>query len=133
MIEHCLRLKRGTDIKKSIENYCKDQKIDTAIVLCAVGCVLKYHIRLAKAIDSIENEEQMEIIALIGTISKGKAHLHIGLSDDKGKMIGGHLKEGTLVDTTLELVLGELEGYKSERLFDEETGYDEIVFVKRDF
>ena len=127
MKELAFRLRRGDDLKVEIINHCKD--VDTAVILSAVGCVKHVKIRLAKAVDYLEKDDDYEIISLTGTVSKGKAHLHIGLSDDAGNCIGGHLLEGTIINTTCELVLGVLEEYESKREFDEETGYDEIVFT----
>lgn len=131
MKEYAIRLTKGADVKASIEDICKKEDINTAVVLSAVGCLDKAHIRLAKAVNEIEIEDGFEIVSLTGTISNGKAHLHISLSDDIGNVFGGHLKEGCIVNTTLELVLGVLEEYTSQREFDSTTGYDEIIFKKR--
>lgn len=128
MKELAFRLKKGSDIKKEIVKRCVKNKIDTAIVLCGVGCVSKANIRLAKAINSLEVKEHFEVVSLTGTISKGQPHIHISLSDELGNVIGGHLNEGTIVNTTLEVVLGILEEYKSQRKKDIKTGYKEIEF-----
>ena len=131
MWELACRLKRGSDLKESIEKICKENDIDTAIVLSGVGCLYEARIRLAKAEGFLEDKNDYEIVSLNGTISKGSAHIHIALSDETGKTIGGHLSEGCLVNTTCELVLGVLEEYTSSRPFDPNTGYDEINFVKK--
>ena len=131
MKEFCRRLIKGDDLKLSIEEICKDEDFDTAVVLSGVGCLSKAHIRLAGALSEINTEEDLEIVSLNGTISKGKAHLHIALSDEIGNVFGGHLKEDCIVNTTCELILGILEEYESERSFDESTGYEEIRFKKR--
>lgn len=128
MKELAIRLKKGDDLRKSIENACKG--INTAIVLSGVGCVYHAHFRLAKAEGYFDAENDYEIVSLTGTVSNGEAHIHISLSDDKGVTIGGHLEEGCLINTTCELVLGVLEEYSSKRDFDESTGYDEIAFTK---
>ena len=130
MIEHAIRLIRGQDLHQELSNYCLKNNINTAIVLSGVGCVLKLRMRLAKAIEVMEVEEDYEIVSLTGTISNGAVHVHIALSDDKGQTIGGHLMPGTIINTTCELVLGQLETYQSSRVFDEATGYDEIIFDK---
>ena len=131
MREFAIRLTKGDDLRASIEKVCLDNGFDTAIVLSGVGCLYEIRIRLAKALGYLENKEDYEIVSLTGTISKGNAHIHISLSDDTGKTIGGHLEKGCLVNTTCELVLGVLEEYVSERPYDENTGYDEIVFTKK--
>ena len=129
MKELALRLKRGDDLKKCIEEACKD--IDTAVVLSGVGCVYHAHFRLAKAEDYFDKEEDYEIVSLNGTVSRGHGHIHISLVDNDCNTVGGHLMEGCLVNTTCELVLGILEEYSSHRDYDESTGYDEIVFERR--
>ncbi|MCR4633189.1 MAG: DNA-binding protein [Erysipelotrichaceae bacterium] len=130
MKELAVRLKKGDDLKSSIESLCKENGVDTAVVLSGVGCLYKVKIRLAKAEAFFEKEDDYEIVSLTGTVSKGKVHIHIALSDQYGVLIGGHLSKGCLVNTTCELVLGVLEEYVSERVYDEQTGYDEIVFRK---
>lgn len=128
MREFAFRLQKGDDLKACIEEKCKD--LNTAIVLSGVGCVYHAHIRLAKATDYLDSDEDYEIVSLNGTISNGQAHIHIALSDEKGNVIGGHLMEGCLINTTCEIVLGILQEYDSIREYDEKTGYDEIVFKK---
>ena len=132
MKEYAIRLTKGADLKKEISKICLENGFDTVIVLSAVGSINKVKIRLAKAINHLEVEEDFEIVSLIGTVSKGKSHLHISLADEIGNVIGGHLSEGTIINTTCELVLGILEEYESKREFDNSTGYDEIVFGKKD-
>ncbi len=130
MKELAVRLVKGEDLKKRIQSLCIEKDIDTAVVLSGVGCLYHAKIRLADPSEYLESDRDYEIISLTGTISKGYAHIHIGLADEKGNAIGGHLCEGCLVNTTCELVLGILEEYKSNRLFDETTGYNEIEFEK---
>lgn len=131
MKEHAFRLTKGQDLKKSICAYCLEHKIDTAVVVSSVGCLDHYKVRLAKAIAFKEEDLDVEILSLNGTISKGKAHLHLAVSDENGNCIGGHLSEGSIVNTTCEVVLLELEDYCSRRVFDESTGYDEILFERK--
>lgn len=128
MKELAIRLKYGDDLRKSIEDLTKSHNIDTAIVLSGVGCLSSLNIRLAKAIDYYQKQADYEIVSLTGTVSKGKAHIHISVSDELGNCIGGHLEQGCIINTTCELVLGILQEYSSNREYDEETGYDEIVF-----
>lgn len=132
MKEYAIRLKKGEDLKQRVEEICSKEGFNTCVVLSCVGCVYKAKIRLAKAIEYMDVEEDFEIVSLTGTISNGKAHLHISLADEIGNVIGGHLCEGTIINTTCELVLGILEEYESIRKFDESTGYNEIEFRKKD-
>lgn len=130
MKEFAIRLKNGDDLKEKLEEICLENHFNTAIILSGVGSLKKAHIRLAGAKNEIESEEDFEIVSLTGTISNGKAHLHISLSDEISNCIGGHLKEGSLINTTCEIVLGILEEYTSQRSYDNDTGYEEINFKK---
>lgn len=129
MKELAFRLLKGDDLKECIQEKCKE--INAAIVLSSVGCVDKVSLRLAGAKKNLTSNKDYEILSLNGTISNGKAHLHICLSDDEGNCIGGHLLKDTIVNTTCEVVLGILEEYDSKRTFDEKTGYDEISFIRK--
>ena len=132
MKEFAIRLEKGADLKASIESICLENKIDTAIVLSGVGCLKKAHIRLAKALNEIEVDDGFEIVSLTGTVAKGQAHLHISLADDIGNVFGGHLLKGCIINTTCELVFGVLQEYTSERVLDNNTGYKEIIFNKKE-
>ncbi len=128
MIEYAIRLKRGQDLKKAIERYCLSNNINTAVILSSVGCLSSLHIRKAKAVECLKIDDDFEILSLNGTISNGKAHLHIAASDENANVLGGHLLEGTIINTTVELIIGALNRYESSRKYDESTGYDEIEF-----
>ena len=75
-----------------------------------------------------EITDHCEIVSLNGTVSERRCHLHIALSKEDLSTIGGHLCEGCIVNTTCELVIGEIPGTVIEKEFDDETGYDELVF-----
>ncbi|MBQ2232555.1 MAG: DNA-binding protein [Erysipelotrichaceae bacterium] len=106
MKELAVRLKKGADLKASIEEICLKNEVSCAVILSGVGCLYKAQIRLAGATEVLEFKEDLEIVSLTGTIAAGKSHIHISLADEKGKVYGGHLKNGCLVNTTCELVLG---------------------------
>lgn len=129
MKELAFRLQRGDDLKRSIEEACKD--INTGIVLSGVGSVYHAHFRLAQAQGFFDKDEDYEIVSLNGTVSHGKAHLHIAISDNKGNVFGGHLEEGCLINTTCEVVIGILEEYESVRNYDKNTDFGEIEFSKK--
>ena len=99
----CLRLRRGDDLLLSIR-------------------------RLAEREGLRHIAEPCEIVSLNGTVSAARCHLHIALSREDMTTLGGHLMEGTVVNTTCELVLLELDGWRCGVEQDAETGYDEIVF-----
>jgi predicted DNA-binding protein with PD1-like motif len=70
-----------------------------------------------------------EIVSLVGTVESGNSHLHISISDAEGNTLGGHLKMGTIVGVTAEVVIGQLEGTTFKRESDKNTGFEELVVV----
>ncbi|SJZ54090.1 PPC domain-containing DNA-binding protein [Anaerorhabdus furcosa] len=131
MKEHALRLVYGNDLKEELQNYCNVNQIESCAIVTCVGCVNQLRLRLADGKSIRQWNKQFEIVSLTGTIAKGKAHLHFSGSDIEGKCIGGHLLEGTLVNTTAEIVLMELDSIQFDREFDESTGYDELIISAR--
>lgn len=127
---HCLRLHRGDDLLLSIKALAEKENIKAATVLSAVGCVLKGRVRNAGATAVIEIPEHCEIISLDGTVSSVRTHLHISLSKADLSVVGGHLKEGCIIDTTCELILMEIPQITCDTEFDKSTGYDELIFKK---
>lgn len=125
-----VRLKRGCDLLKSIKQICEENNIEAGIVLSSVGCVTQAKIRCAggERIDSFS--EKMEIISLNGTVSKNRVHLHISLSKEDLSLVGGHLVEGCIINTTSEIAILVLDGEKFEKEFDETTGYNELKITK---
>lgn len=130
MREIVVRLKRGSDLKQSIHQICQDKNISAGVVLSSVGCVLQAKLRNAggEKIESIN--EKMEIISLNGTVSKHRVHLHASFSKEDLSVVGGHLVEGCIVNTTCELVILALDDFKFEKEFDESTGYNELKITK---
>ena len=126
MKEHVFRLTKGDYLKESLMAYMKENNISSATVLCAVGSLLELNIRLAEAKEYLVKKEHYEIVSLIGTLCSDGCHLHISVSDKHGNVFGGHLENGNIINTTCEVVLGELEDYKLSRDFDDATGFKEL-------
>lgn len=129
-MNHAFRLTRGSDLKKEIIAYCKKEDIDAGVIISAVGSIKHLHIRLAEAKDYLDRDDNYEIVSITGTVSKDDTHIHISVADNTGATFGGHLKDGTIVDTTCEVVIYELKDFIFSREPDIDTGYDELV-VKR--
>jgi predicted DNA-binding protein with PD1-like motif len=131
MVCHCIRLKRGEDLMESIKRVCKDKNIQAGVVLSGVGCILRGRIRDASGVTIREITDHCEIVSLNGTVSAERCHIHIALSKEDMSTIGGHLCVGCIVNTTCELVIGELPGISYGVEEDPETGYDELIFTKQ--
>ena len=125
----CFRFKKGMDLKKEIESFVVDNKI-SGVVLSGVGSLSHLVIRLADGKNILEKDEYFEIVSLNGTLSEDGVHLHIAVADKFGNTLGGHLKDGSIINTTCEVVLVLFSDIKFKREFDNDTGYNELVILK---
>lgn len=125
---HCVRLHRGDDLLLSIKALCREKHIRAGVVLSAVGCISRGRVRDASGVTIREIPEHCEIVSLNGTVSEARCHLHIALSREDLSTIGGHLSPGCIINTTCELVIGELPGVRYGREQDPQTGYEELIF-----
>lgn len=131
MKTYAIRLRRGMDLLSSIESFCIKNSIQAGVVLSGVGCVTKGRVRDASGVTIVDIDEPMEIVSLMGTVSAKRCHLHVSFAKEDLSVVGGHLVEGCIINTTCELIIGEMEDYVYDVEFDEETGYDELVIQKR--
>ncbi len=130
MVYHCVRLRRGEDLLLSIRKLCEEKKIKAGVVLSAVGCISEGRVRDASGVTIREIKDHCEIVSLNGTVSVQRCHLHIALSKEDLSTIGGHLCPGCIINTTCELIIGELPGIRYGVVQDAQTGYDELVFME---
>lgn len=124
----CRRLHRGDDLLQSIRSLAAEYAVEAGVVLSGVGCVSRGVVRDASGVRLRTVDEPCEIVSLNGTVSQTRCHLHIALSKEDLSTVGGHLVEGCIVNTTCELVIGILDGWRYGVEQDGETGYDELVF-----
>lgn len=124
----CLRLRRGDDLLLSLQALAVREGLTAATVLSAVGCVSRARLRDASGVTVRSIDEPCEIVGCTGTVSASRCHVHVALAREDLTTLGGHLMEGTVINTTCELVLLEQDGWVYGVEQDRETGYDEIVF-----
>ena len=127
MKTHVFRLRRGTDLLKALQEYARTRRIAAGTVVSGVGCVTRARVRDASGVTVRELDEPLEIVSLMGTLSVARTHLHIALAREDLTVLGGHLMEGCIVNTTAEVVLLELDGVRFGAEWDGETGYDELA------
>ena len=127
----CKRLHRGDDLLGSIRALAEEAAIEAGVVLSAVGCISRGVVRDASGVNLKTIDEPCEIVSLNGTVSRTRCHLHIALAKEDLSAVGGHLVEGCIINTTCELVIGVLDGWRFGMEQDGETGYDELVFEKK--
>ena len=123
---YVFRLKPGEDLRKSIEAMVKEKNIEAGWINTCVGSLTDFTIRFANQQEGFHGSGHFEIVSLTGTVSLSGCHLHISISDNKGKTIGGHLLEGCKIYTTAEIVLGTTTAYEFTRKKDGTTEWEEL-------
>jgi predicted DNA-binding protein with PD1-like motif len=123
-----LRLSPGSDLRASIEAALirGDDDAKAAFVLQGIGSLSVAQVRFAGVDTPTDIRGDLEILTLAGSVSADGAHLHITLSDNTGRVMGGHVAAGCIVRTTVELLLATLPGYAFTRRHDAATGFAEL-------
>ena len=129
------RLTPGTDLEEALARLTEAHALRAGCILSCVGSLSRARLRMPGAPGEAEVfrtfVEPMEIVALTGTLCLDGPHVHISLARRDGACIGGHLAPGCIVNTTAELVIGELPQVEFRRLPDPATGYDELSVQPR--
>jgi predicted DNA-binding protein with PD1-like motif len=125
------RLRPGQDLRVETVAAARAAGFRAAIVLTCVGSLSRAALRPAGIDRTDVLEGDMEILSFVGTISPDGPHLHLAVADNTGKMTGGHAQDGSIVRTTAEIVLGELEEVVFTRPIDPGTTWDELVVEPR--
>lgn len=131
MKTYALRLLPGQDLKQELVKFTNEKKIRAGFIMTCVGSLENAYLRMAAELVTKKFEKKFEITSLVGTLCEDGIHLHISLSDTDGMAIGGHLKEGCIIRTTAEIVIGELDDVRFSREFDTKTGFSELVITKK--
>ena len=125
------RLKPGTDLKESLEQVITQHAIKAGYIVTCVGGLEKATVRMAGAKPDAQDirsyEGDFEIVSLVGTLSVNGVHLHMSFSDSEGIVRGGHLKEGTTIHPTAEIIIGVEETSEFTRELDNDTGFPELI------
>jgi len=126
-----IRLRQNQDLRQGIQKFAAKEKIQAGFIISCVGALKSLNIRMAGATAGKmvvkKIDEDFEIVSLVGTLIENDCHLHISAANSQGGVIGGHLKEGTIVGTTAEIVIGCDENVIYTREPDENTGFEELV------
>ena len=130
MENYTFRLKSVQDLFDSIESVVQEKQIQAGCVLSGIGSLTHFRVRLADREIPTEYEGHFEIVSLAGLVSIHGSHLHISVSDEDGKTIGGHLVSGCKIYTTAEIVLAKFNDVIYKREFAQDSGYDELVVYK---
>ncbi|WP_411846358.1 PPC domain-containing DNA-binding protein [Roseibacillus persicicus] len=131
MKTYALRLQPEEDPKEVLDALMVAKGWTAACVICAVGSLTHAALRYANQPEAQVLTGPFEIVGLTGTLSPNGSHLHLTISDGSGTTLGGHLKEGSRVYTTVEIVLAILDEWSFSREVDEKTGYLELSIEPR--
>jgi len=127
---HAFRLTPGSDLKAELERITRQLPLAAGCILTCVGSLSAARLRMAGAPGEAEVfkalDGPMEIVSLVGTLGPDGGHIHISLAARDGLCIGGHLVGGCIVNTTVELVIGEVPEVVFRRRPDPLTGYAEL-------
>ena len=100
---------------------------NSAVVSSLVGSLTVAHLRAAGGKNVLEIEGPLEIVGATGTLAPQAMHVHLAVADLSGNVSGGHLMDGCIVSSTVEVVLTEVAGWRFKRELDAKTGYKELV------
>jgi predicted DNA-binding protein with PD1-like motif len=127
IIPIAVRLIKGDDLKLSIQRLVEERQIQAGSITSCVGCFSQFNIRLAGATQTLQLNEPLEIVSVMGTLTPEHQHIHLSVAKESGEVVGGHLMEGCLIDTTAELIIHSYHSMSFDREFDEQTGFTELV------
>ncbi len=127
LIPIAIRFTQGADLKKSIAQLVTQHNIQAGSIASCVGCLSSVNLRLAGAKTTLQLDEPLEIVSIMGTLTPQHQHIHISVSDTTGRVFGGHLLDGTIIDTTAELIIHHYPSLQFSREFDDTTGFTELV------
>ncbi|WP_374581867.1 PPC domain-containing DNA-binding protein [Pseudoduganella sp.] len=122
-----LRLNPGDDVRAAVEQALRDSGAAAGYLLQGIGSLSVAQIRYAGLAQPTELLGDLEILSVAGSVSPDGAHLHMMLSDARGRVFGGHVGRGCIVRTTAELLLALLPAHVFTREHDPLTGFAELA------
>ena len=121
-----VRLTKGDDLKLALQRLVTQHQIRAGSIASCVGCFTHLKLRLAGATETLQLNESLEIVSVMGTLTPDHQHVHLSVSRADGSVVGGHLMEGCLIDTTAELIVLQYHELNFSREYDPQTGYTEL-------
>ena len=126
--------RRGDYVIEELRAMFEREGIDAALITSGIGSfdICKMHTITGTGLPPPEGymsmEGPIEVGSLQGSVAGGEPHIHIVAHDvAKDEVHIGHLEEGSRCCFRLELGLIVLEGVKTKRITDPETGLVDIV------
>lgn len=128
---YALRLFPQQELLSALRDFIRSNGLRAAWISGCVGSLSDVAFRYAGREETTLLSGKFEVVSLIGTLENGGEHLHLSIADENGQMTGGHVMDGCLVRTTLELVIGELNDISFSRQPCTYSGYDELFVSPR--
>ncbi|WP_028109997.1 PPC domain-containing DNA-binding protein [Ferrimonas futtsuensis] len=122
-----IRLTKGDDLKKCIQQLVAEHGIQAGSIASCVGCLTHLQVRLAGATEVLMLTESVEIVSVMGTLTPDHQHIHLSVAKRSGDVVGGHLLEGCVIDTTAELIIHQYHNLSFGREPDPHTGFTELT------
>jgi len=141
-----LRLPPGADVYTTLKEVARQEKIASGLILSGLGSLRQITLRNVRLFPEefpiqdrhriyAPRAEPMELLALSGNISQrdGEVHVHahamISSGLEEGAVYGGHLLEGCVVFSTVEIVICAIHGMNMIREMDPQTRVVELYFL----
>ena len=83
-----IRLLPGQDLRRALESVVAERGCRAAFVLSGIGSLAPASLRLAGAAELTTITGDAEILTLSGSIAVNASHLHAGVSDGRGTVVG---------------------------------------------
>jgi len=130
---HAVRLFPNQDLMQELEKIVKKNNIKAGFIISCLGSLTKAHLRMPGGKTFQTFEGQFEILCLNGTLSVNGSHLHLAMcAFPDGDVWGGHVTEsGCIINTTAEIIIGEIDTVEFQRKPDETTGFKELHVVEK--
>lgn len=122
-----LRLKPGDDLLVKLQEFVKTEQIEAGFIASSVGSLSQASLRYAGRSEPVITQGSFDLISLSGTVEVTGKHIHVSISDENGVVTGGHLMKGSIIRTTLEVVVGVLDNCKYKRELCELSGNNELT------
>ena len=127
----------GDYIIEELRDLFKKEGIDAALITSGIGSmdICKLHTITGVTLPPGERyftlEGPVEVGSLLGSVAGGEPHIHVVVDDVKnGKQYVGHLEPGSRCLFRVELGLIVLDGVKTKRVTDPQTGLTDIVLAE---
>lgn len=125
-----VRLKPSQLLKEEIEKTARAENIGAGVLLSIVGGLENAVLRMPGSTPEDPKVKKwngpFEIVSGTGTISRDGCHIHVSISDRDGNVLGGHLKDGCVVRSAAEVVLGVFDDVAYSRALGKGTGFKEL-------